>query len=327
MRRREFITLLGSAAATWPLAARAQKQPRRVGVLMQTAEGDPEWQAYATAFRDGLRKLGWVEGRNVRFDYRWAAGDADRIQGYAAELVGLMPDVILASGIVTLVPLQRATRTIPIVFAGASDPTAAGIITSLAHPGGNITGFVMLEQAIGVKWLELLKQLSPRVTRVAYVYDPANSTWSQYMRAMESGAQSLGLQVFAAAVRNAAEIERTLDAFARESNGGLIVGQTPAIDVHREQIIVLAARYRLPAVYGNRLFVNGGGLVSYGPDLADNYRSAAGYVDRILKGDNPGDLPIQLPTRYELVINTKTAKALELELPLALLIRADELIE
>jgi putative tryptophan/tyrosine transport system substrate-binding protein len=329
IQRRSFLSLLGGAAAGWPLAVRAQQRERvrRVGVLMPTADSDPEWQAYVAAFREGLRKLGWVDGRNLRIDYRWAAGDAGRIGAYAAELVATSPDAIFCIGLPALALLQQATRTIPVVFAGASDPTTAGLAESLARPGGNITGFVIFEHAIGVKWLELLKQLAPGVARVAFLYDPANPTWSDYLRAIEAGAPSFGVLVSAAAVHNAAEIEQTINAFVRKPNGGLIAGTSPAINVHREQIIALAARYNLPAVYSARMFAKGGGLATYGADLVDQCRSAAGYVDRILKGEKAGDLPIQLPTRYELVVNTKTAKALGLEVPLPLLIRADELIE
>jgi putative ABC transport system substrate-binding protein len=329
LHRRSFLSLLGASAATWPLAARAQQdgRVRHVGVLMPTADSDPEWQTYVAAFREGLRKLGWVEGRNLRIDYRWAAGDAGRIRAYAAELVAMSPDAIFCGGLPTLALLQQATRTIPVVFAGASDPTTAGLVDSLARPGGNITGFVFLEQATGVKWLELLKQIAPRVTRVAFLYDPANPTWSDYLHAIEAGAPSFGVLVSAAAVRNAAEIEQTINAFAHEPNGGLIAGPSPAINVHREQFIALAARYNLPAVYSGRMFAKGGGLAAYGVDVVDQCRNAAGYVDRILKGEKAGDLPIQLPTRYELLINTRTATALGLEVPLPLLIRADELIE
>jgi putative ABC transport system substrate-binding protein len=328
MNRRKFITLLGGAAA-WPLAVRAQQgdRVRRVGVLMAGDENDPEWQALAAAFRDGLRRQGWVGGRNIRIDQRWAAGDADRLRVFAAELVRLTPDVILAGGLPALALLQHATDTVPIVFAGASDPAAAGFVTNLARPGGNITGFVFLEPAIGVKWLQILKEIAPRVTRVAFISDPINPAWSNYFHAIEAGAQSFGIAVSAVALNELDEIERAINAFAREPHGGLVFGPGPAINAHREQIIALAARHNLPAVYSLRFFAAEGGLASYGVSLIDQYRSAAGYVDRILKGERPGDLPIQLPTRYELVINTKTAKALGLELPLALLILADELIE
>ncbi len=328
MRRRDLITLLGGAAA-WPLAAGAQKSGGvpRIGVLMNAGENDPEWRSYAAAFRDGLRKLGWVESRNIRIDYRWAAGDASRLRDFAAELVGMMPDLILAGGIAALVPLQQMTRTIPIVFAGASDPTAAGFITSLARPGGNITGFVFLEPAIGVKWLELIKEIAPRVTRVAVIYDEANPAWPEYLRAIQAGAQSLGVQVLASPVHNAAELEQTINAFAREPNSGLIVIPTPVSNFHSEQIVAPAAGHNMPAVFGQPYFVAQGGLAAYGVKMIDQYRDAAGYVDRILKGEKPGDLPVQIPTKYELLINLKTARALGLDVPLALLIRADELVE
>jgi putative tryptophan/tyrosine transport system substrate-binding protein len=329
MRRRDFITLLGGAAAAWPMAVRAQQEGRvrRVGMLMAAPDSDLEWRSWVAALRDGLRKLGWVEGRNLRMEVRWAADDAERMQAYAAELVGMMPDAIFAAGIAPLAVLQRATRTIPLVFAGATDPTVAGLVTSRARPGGNITGFTTYEPAIAVKWLELLKQIAPHVTRVGFIYDPKNPAWSVYLRAIEAGAPSFGITVWKAAVRDAAEIEPTLDEFARGPDVGLIMLPSPVINVHRKSIIAFAAQRRVPAVYPFRLFVTDGGLTSYGVSIIDQYRSAAVYLDRILKGEKPEDLPVQLPTRFELVINTKTAEALGLDLPLALLIRADELIE
>jgi putative ABC transport system substrate-binding protein len=326
--RRKFVVAL-TGAATWPLAARAQQDTRvrRIGVLTQYAEDDPLIRARIAVLRDSLRRLGWVEGRNLRIEIRHAAGDAGRLRTYAAELAALMPDVLIGSGIAALVPLQQATPAIPIVFVGSSDPVAAALVASIAHPGGNITGFALFEQAISVKWLELLKQIAPRVTRATYVYDPANVTWRVYLDAIEAGARSLGVEISAAAMHDAGEIDRAIEAVAREPNAGLIVGPGPAIILHRKEIIALAARHRLPAVYLDRLYVAEGGLASYGVNSQDDYRGAAGYIDRILKGEKPGDLPIQFATKFELVINTTTAKALGLEVPLALLIRADELIQ
>jgi putative ABC transport system substrate-binding protein len=324
MRRRSFLTLLGGAATAWPLAARAQQGGvRRIGLLTQFAEDDPEIRARVAILRDSLRRLGWVEGRNLRIEIRFAAADAGRLHAYAAELAALMPDVLVAHGIAALASLQQATRTIPIVFANASDPTAAGLVTNIARPGGNITGFANYEPTVSVKWLELLKQIAPQVTRATYVYDPANVSWRVFFGAIEAGARSLGVEISAAAVRDAGEIDRAIESVAREPNAGLIVRGL----LHRQQIIALAARHRLPAVYGFRFYVAEGGLASYGVDGTDGFHGAAGYVDRILKGEKPGDLPIQFATKFELVINTTTAKALGLELPLALLIRADELIE
>ena len=329
MRRREFIAgLAGSAAAA--LAARAQQpdRMRRIGVLFGgLAETDPEGQARVAAFREGLQKLGWTEGRNVRIATRWAAGDADRLRAYAAELVAIAPDAILAGGTPALAALQQATRTVPIVFAQVGDPVGLGFVSSLARPGGNITGFAPYEFAIGVKWLELLKQIAPRVTRVAFMYDPANPAWAGYLAELEAAASSFGVRVSGAAVHNAAEIERAVDALAREPNGGLIAMTTPAVQAHRESIIALSARHRLPAVYGYRFFVTSGGLASYGIDNIDLYRGAASYVDRVLKGEKPGELPVQFATKFELVINLKTAKALGLDVPITLLARTDEVIE
>jgi putative ABC transport system substrate-binding protein len=330
MQRRELITLLGGAAAAWPLAAMGQERMRRVGVLMQTADGDLEWQSWLAAFRDELRNLGWVEGRNLRIDSRWAAADPNRLKAYATELVAMSPDAILATGLPAAASLQQETRTIPIVFVGASDPTATGLVSSLARPSGNITGFTIYEHPIAVKWLELLKQLVPRVASATFIYDPANATWSDYLRAIEAGAPSFDVRISGAAVRNSAEIERAIAASAREPNGGLIVGPSPAINTHREQIIALAAQHNLPAVYPFPFFVIEGGLASYGLSrfgLLEQHRGAAGYINRILKGEKPGDLPVQLPTRYELIINLKTAKALGIDVPAAVLLRADEVIE
>jgi ABC-type uncharacterized transport system substrate-binding protein len=325
--RREFITLLGGAAATWPLAAPAQQgeRVRRIGVLMTLAADDPEGQTRLVAFVQGLQQLGWTVGRNMRIDTRWAAGDAERIRKYAAELVALSPDVILAAGGPTVGPLQQAARTVPIVFAIVTDPVGAGYVESLARPGGNTTGFMNLDYGISGKWLELLKQIAPRVTRVAVLRDAAIPTGPAQFGVIQAVAPSLGVEVNPVNVRDAGDIERAVAAFARTSNDGLIV--TGGGLRHRDLIITLAARHKLPAVYVERHFVAAGGLISYGADYTDQYRRAAGYVDRILKGEKPADLPVQAPTKYELAINLKTAKALGLELPPMLLARADEVIE
>jgi putative ABC transport system substrate-binding protein len=328
MRRREFISLLGGAAA-WPLAARAQ-QPggiRRVGVLMSAAADDPLWQARVTAFRQVLQQLGWTDGRNVRIDIRWAGGNADDSRKYAAELVALAPDVILAVGGSVVGTLLQATRTVPIVFTLTPDPVGAGFVASLARPGGNATGFTSFEYGMSGKWLELLKEIAPRVTSAALLRDPATPQGTGQFGAIQSVAPSLGLEVNPVDVRDAGEIERAVAAFARRSNGGLIVTGSSSAFVHRDLIITLAARYKLPAVYFIREFVTSGGLISYGPDPIDPVRRAASYVDRILKGEKPADMPVQATTKYELVINLKTAKALGLTVPPSLLARADELIE
>jgi putative tryptophan/tyrosine transport system substrate-binding protein len=328
MKRRQFITLLGSAAV-WPLTARAQQaeRVRRVGVLMHLAADDPEGQPRITAFEQGLRELGWAVGRNLRIDYRWAAGDPDRLRKYAAELAVLAPDVILAGGGTPLVvALQQATATVPIVFVGVADPVGAGLVGSLARPGSNATGFTVYEYSISGKWLELLKEIAPRVTRAAVIRELAIAGTGQ-LGAIQSVAPSLGVELFPIGVRDAGEIERAVMAFSRGSNGGLIVTGSPSTLVHRHQIITLAARHLLPAVYPYRYFVASGGLVSYGPDVIDQFRSAASYVDRILKGEKAADLPVQAPTKYELVVNAKTAKQLGLEIPPTLLARADEVIE
>jgi putative ABC transport system substrate-binding protein len=329
MQRREFITLLGGAAAAWPLAARAQQPDRirRLGVLFAYAENDPEGQLGAAAFRQGLQALGWTEGRNITTDYRWAAADAERTRTFVAELVALKPDVILASSSLVLAPLQRETRTVPIVFTNITDPVGSGFVASLARPGGNITGFTPGEFSMFGKFPETLKEIAPGITRMAVVLNPDQSPQIGMLRAIEAVAPSLGVRLTAAGVHDAAEIERALDTFARESNGGLIVLASPITNLHRELIIALAARHRLPAVYSYRYFVADGGLMSYGADVVDLFRRAASYVDRILMGAKPGDLPVQQPTKFELVINLKTAKALGLEVPLFLQQRADEVIE
>jgi putative ABC transport system substrate-binding protein len=329
MKRRDFITLLGGAVATWPLTARAQQdgRMRRVGVLMHLAADDPEGQARIAAFTQGLQELRWTIGRNVRIDYRWAAGDAERGRKYAAELVALAPDVILAAGGAVVAPLLQATRTVPIVFAQTPDPVGAGFVASLARPGGNATGFMIFEFGMGGKWLELLKEIAPRVTRAAVLRDAALAAGTGQLGAIQSVAPSFGVELSPIDVRDAGEIERAVTAFARSPNDGLLVTGSALATVHRDLIVALAARHRLPAVYPFRTFVAGGGLISYGPDSIDPYRQAAGYVDRILKGEKPADLPVQAPTKYELVINLKTAKELGLEVPPTLLARADEVIE
>ena len=328
MRRRDFIALAGAAAA-WPLAARAQPAAdvRRIGVLSPFAESDPEVQANVTAFRQSLQKLGWTEGRNLRIDYRWGSADAERIRAQAIELVGLKPDVILVSTALALQPLQRETRSIPIVFTQITDPVGSGFVASLANPGGNITGFTPAEFSMFGKSLEVLKEAAPQVTRVAVILNPEQKPQAGMWRAIEAAAPSFGVRLTAAGVRNSGEIERAVDSFAREPNGGLIVLPNPVNEGNRKLIITLAARHRLPAVYAFRFFVRDGGLISYGVDLVDQYRQAAAYVDRIFKGEKPAELPIQQPTKFELVINLKTAKALGLDLPWFLQQRADEVIE
>ncbi len=329
MKRRGFITLLGGAAAAWPLAARAQEPDRvkRIGVLLGHAADDSESQARNTAFLRGLSELGWTVGRNVRIDYRWAAGDADNIRKYAAELVALAPDVILGAGNPIVAALQQATGTVPIVFAGVADPVGAGFVASLARPNGNATGFTPFEFSISGKWLELLKEIAPGVTRVAVVRDAAQVSGGAQWGAIQAVAPSLGVELRPVGMRDAGEIESAVSAFAREPNGGLIATAGLLSVVHQELIVALAARHRLPAVYYYRYFVAAGGLVSYGPDPHDQYRRAAGYVDRILKGEKPADLPVQGPTKYELVLNLKTAKTLRLDVPTTVLARADEVIE
>jgi putative tryptophan/tyrosine transport system substrate-binding protein len=328
MRRREFITLLGGAAVAWPLAARAQQgdRMRRIGVLTYIPADDAEGQARLAAFTQALSQLGWSEGRNLRIDTRWAtAGDVHR---HAAELVALAPDVLLAAtGTATVAPLLQTTRAIPIVFAVVIDPVGAGFVASLAQPGGNATGFTIYEYSMSGKWLELLKEIAPGVTRAAVLRDPAVASGTGQFGAVQIVAPALGVQVTPVDVRDAGEIERAVAAFARGPNGGLIVTASPLAIVHRELIATVAARHKLPAVFSSRSYVTSGGLISYGPDLIDQFRQAAGYVDRILKGEKPADLPVQAPTKYELVINLKTAKALGLDMPASVLARADEVIE
>jgi putative ABC transport system substrate-binding protein len=327
VRRREFITLLGGAA-TWPLSARAQQaeRMRRIGILLPAAADDPVYQAWVGAFLQGLALLGWTIGRNVRIDTRWAGANAADFPRHAAELVALAPDVILAHGSLTVAALLQATRTVPIVFPFAVDPVGAGLVDSLARPGGNATGFMIFEFSMGGKWLELLKQIAPSVTRAAVLRTTQGSGTSQFA-AIQTAAPSLRVEVNPVNVRDAPEIERDVAAFALSPNGGLVVAGTLAATLHRNLIITLAGRHKLPAVYPDRIFVTSGGLISYGPDRLDQYRRAAGYVDRILKGEKPADLPVQAPTRFETVINLKTAKALGLTVPPTLLSTADEVIE
>ena len=329
MRRREFIAALGGAAAGWPLTARAQQREpiRRIGVLMNLARDDPEGQARNAAFLQGLQQLGWSDGRNLRIDTRWGAGDPDRFRKYAGELVALAPNVILAGSGATMPALLQATRTVPIVFAVVGDPVGAGFVASLARPGGNVTGFSQFEYGLSGKWLELLMQIAPRVTRVAVIRDSAIAAGIGQFAAIQSVAPSFGVELSPLNVRDASEIELAIGAFARAPNSGLIVTASTLASIHRGLIVMLAARHKLPAVYWDRSPVGGGGLISYGPDLIDQYRQAAGYVDRILKGEKPADLPVQAPTKYELVINLKTAKALGLTISPTLLARADEVIE
>ena len=328
MRRRDFIALAGGAAIT-PFAARAQ-QPERmrlIGVLLPATADDAGMQARSAAFHQGLQQSGWTIGRNVRIDTRWATTDAAEIRRHAAELAVLAPDVILAHGSATVGPLLQATRTVPIVFPVIGDPVAAGFVDSLARPGGNATGFMSFEYGLSGKWLELLKQIAPGVRRVAVLRDPTIASGIGQFGAIQSAAPSLGLEASPFNLRDAGEIERDITAFARSPNGGVIVTAAPRALLHRELIAALTAKHRLPAIYSHRSYTVAGGLISYGPDILDQFRRAAGYVDRILKGENPADLPVQAPTKFELVINLKTAKALGLELPDALVARADEVIE
>ena len=329
MNRREFIMLLGGAAAAWPLAARAQQggRMRRVGVLQNLASDDPAEQARLMAFGQGLQELGWTIGRNVRIENRWSAGDPERIRRNTEEMVALAPDVILASGNAGVAPLLQATRTVPVVFVIVPDPVGAGFVDSLARPGGNATGFIAYEYGLSGKWLEVLKEIAPGVTRAAVIRDPALASGPGQFAAIQSIAPSLGVEVSPVNVRDAGEIERAITAFAHSPNGGLIVTGSALVGLHRHLIIALAARHKLPAVYVERTYVAAGGLISYGSDFLDQYRRAASYVDRILKGEKPADLPVQAPTKYELVINLKTAKALGLDVPATLLARADEVIE
>jgi ABC-type uncharacterized transport system substrate-binding protein len=327
IRRREFITLLGGAAA-WPLAARAQQPTRirRIGILHNLAENDRDAQVWIGAFRQRLESLGWSEGRNLQIDIRWGAGDLGRYRAHAAELVSMAPDVLFGDSTPTIAALQQTTRNTPIVFVGGSNPVGSGFVASLAHPGGNITGFISFEPAMGGKWLQTLGEIAPSVERAGLVYNPETHT-GQYFQSVESAARSLTVKLVRIAFRDAADIERGVDDLAREPNGGLLVLSDPSASFHRDLIVRLAAQHRLPAVYPFRRFTTAGGLISYGVDRPDQYRRAAEYVSRILKGEKPTDLPVQTPTKFKLVINLKTAKALGLEIPPILLARADEVIE
>src|SRR5262245_59468212 len=328
LKRREFIALLGGAAA-WPLAARAQQLGgmRRIGVLMASAADDSN-QARMAAFLQGLAQLGWTDGRNLRIDTRWATTNPDAIRRHAAELIALAPDVLVAAtGTTTVAPLLQATRTVPIVFVIVIDPVGAGFVASLARPGGNATGFLMFEYGLSGKWLELLKQIAPDTRRVAVLRDPSIASGIGQFGAIQSAAPSLGLEASPVDVRDEGEIERGIAAIAHSANAGVVVTASPEASRHRDLIVALAARHRLPAVYASRYFVTDGGLISYGPDIIDQYRRAAGYVDRILKGEKPADLPVQAPTKFDLVINLKTVKALGIDMPAVLLAQADAVIE
>ncbi|MGA7066544.1 MAG: ABC transporter substrate-binding protein [Pseudolabrys sp.] len=330
MRRRAFITLLGSAVV-WPVAARTQQSEgvRRIGILMNRAADDPQGQARLAAFQQGMQQLGWTDGGNVRIDVRWGADDVDRERRYAAELVALAPDIVLASGTLSVTALQHVSRTLPIVFVGVTDPVGAGFVDSLARPGGNVTGFMIYEYDLSGKWLELLKQIAPSVMRVAIIRNPENPVGVAVFSALRAAAQPLRVEVSPIDSRgNADEIERAITAFARSPNSGLIL--TPnaaAMPAHYSLIVGLAARYKLPAVYPFPEMVTNGGLISFGPDVIDQSRRAAEYVDRILKGEKPAGLPVQTPTKYQLIINLKTAKALGVTVPPSVLARADEVIE
>jgi putative tryptophan/tyrosine transport system substrate-binding protein len=327
--RRQFISAFGGATVAWPFVVRAQQaeRMRRIGVLVPFTANDPDEKAWLKAFQDGLQSLGWVQGRNISVDYRWAGGDPDRLRTYAAELVGMAPDVIFSVASPPLVTLHEVTHSLPIVFVQVSDPVKLGFVASLAHPGGNITGFVNFEHAIGSKWLELLNDTVPGTVRAAVIFDPDNVSQASYLQAIEDASPSFGVQLTRTGVRNAAEIESAIGAFAQEGKGAVIVLPNNVSLSYRDLIIALAAQHRLPAVYPYRVFTSNGGFLSYGVDLADQYRRAASYVDLVLKGAKPGEMPVQLPTKYELVINLKTAKDLGLVIPAQFLQLADEVIE
>ena len=328
-RRREFITGLGSAVA-WPAATRAQlgERTRRIGMLWPYVEGDPEANAWLATFREELEKLGWVEGRNVRIDHRWAALDEQSVQRFAGELVALQPDIILTQSTANTVALLQQTRTIPIILTQGTDPVGAGFVASLSRPGGNVTGFINLEASLGSKWLELLKEVAPHVSRVAFLFNPATAPYFEYyLNPFEAAAATFGVEPIAAPFHNALELEPVFAAQAREPNSGLIAMPDSFQTVLRAEITSLAARHRLPAIYAFRFFAEAGGLLSYGNDRFDNYRRSASYVDRVLRGANPGELPVQIPTKFELAINLKTAKALGLTIQPNLLALADEVIE
>jgi putative ABC transport system substrate-binding protein len=329
MKRREFVMLLGGAAVAWPLAARAQQpEPmRRIGVLMNRAADDAEGQAEIAAFQQTLQQLGWTEGRNRRIDVRWGENDVDRERRYAAELIALAPDIFLAAGTLSVAALHRVTRTLPIVFVIVADPVGAGLVDTLARPGGNVTGFMNFEYSLSGKWLELLKQIVPSMRRAAILRDSGTPAGIGQFSAIQGAAQSLGVEVSPVSVGDASEIEHSVAAFARSANGGLVVTASASASAHHDLIVTLAARYKLPAVYSDRFNVTSGGLIAYGPDRIDQFRRAASYVDRILKGEKATDLPVQAPTKYELVINLKTAKTLGLTIPPGVLASADEVIE
>ena len=330
IRRRDFITLVGGVAAAWPLTARAQQteRMRRIGVLMGLVVSDPEAQSRVAAFENGLRELGWVKGRNLWIEYRWAGDGENVLRDQAAELLGMAPDLILANSTPVTAALREQSQVVPVVFTQVTDPVAQGLVPNLAHPGGNLTGFTSFEFSIGTKWLQALKQTAPHVTRVALVFNPQSAPFADlFLRPVEAAAPSFAVTPIAAAVRAADDLDRVFDALAREANGGLMVLPDIGMTNHREALIALAAHHRVPAVYPFRYFAASGGLMSYGTDLAEVFRRAAGYVDRILKGEKPADLPIQSPTKYELVINLKTAKALGLAIPPTLLALANEVIE
>jgi putative tryptophan/tyrosine transport system substrate-binding protein len=328
MRRREFIWMVGGAA-TWPLAVWAQQTnaQRRIAILMILGKDDPEANARITAFQKGLQEAGWIEGRNIHFETRWSAGNETEIRRHAEELIALAPDVILANGNAAVAPLLTATRSIPIVFAIVPDPVGAGFVESLARPGGNATGFVAFEYGLGAKWLEILKEIAPNVTRAAVLRDPSLASGKGQFDAIQSASSLLGLELSPIGVRDAVEMEHAIAEFARFKNGGLIVTSNPLVATHRDLIVMLAAKHKLPAVYFARHFTGAGGLISYGPDYVDQFRRAASYAVRILKGEKPSDLPVQAPTKYELIVNLKTAKALGIQLPLTLAARADQVIE
>jgi putative ABC transport system substrate-binding protein len=329
VRRREFISFIGGAALAWPLVARSQQsdQMRRIAMLMNVTPADPEGQPAVALFEQALQQLGWIVGRNVQIDIRWGENDIDRDRKFATELVALAPDVILASGTLSVTAVQHATRTLPIVFVRVSDPVGAGVVDTLSRPGGNVTGFMNFEYSLSGKWLELLKQIVPRLTQAAVLRDAANPAGIAQFGAIRTTASSLGVDVSPINVLDSGEIERAIAAFARTANGGLIVTPSAGVSVHHSLIVALAARYKLPAVYADSFNVRGGGLISYGPSGIDQFRRAADYVDRILKGEKPADLPVQAPTKFELLINLKAARALGLAIPQLLITTADEVIE
>jgi putative ABC transport system substrate-binding protein len=328
MKRREFITLIGGAAA-WPLAARAQQRERmrRIGVLMSLAANDQEGQAWLAAFREEIGKLGWADGRNVRIEYRWATPDLELMRRYAKELVTLQPDLILTQGTSATTSMLQQSRTIPIIFATVTDPVGSGFVATLAHPGGNVTGFITIEPMMAGKWLELLKEIAPAVNRVAFLFNPATAPWTEYLNVFKAAAPSFGVEAIAAPVHDTSELESVIAAQAREPNGGLIVVPDAFLITYRAEVTSLAARYRVPAVYPFRYFTELGGLLSYGSDQLDNYRRAAGYADKILNGVKPSELPVQVPVKFQMTINLKTAKALGLDVSLRLQQLADEVIE